>query len=246
MNKQEKEEDIISVGNGIGTRNERSLHAALKQWYALPEDKFEVPLMGFVIDLVREGQLVEIQTRNFTAIRQKIRKLVAVHKVHLLHPVTLEKWIVQVDASGSTIKSRRKSPRRGNLTDLFAELVRMPELIRHENLSLEFLLIQEEEIRCQDGQGSWRRKRVSVKDRRLLQVVSTHRFVTAADFLQFLPASLPIPFSNKCLAAATALPLYRCRQITYCLRKMELIVQVGKKANEILYEIKEQEQPAGA
>ncbi|WP_224995596.1 hypothetical protein [Cesiribacter sp. SM1] len=246
MKKQEKAGKTTSAGNGIGTRNERSLHAALKQWYALPGDRFEVPLMGFVIDLVRGGQLIEIQTRNFTAIRQKIKKLVEEHKVHLLHPITLEKWIVQVDATGSTVLSRRKSPRKGHLSDLFAELVRMPELIRHENLSLEFPLIQEEEVRCPDGQGSWRRKRVSVKDRRLLQVLSTHRFVTAADFLQFLPVSLPVPFSNKCLAAATALPLYRCRQITYCLRKMGLIVQVGKKANEILYEIKEQEQAACA
>ncbi|AHM60873.1 hypothetical protein D770_13095 [Flammeovirgaceae bacterium 311] len=239
VKKQQKEENVISVGNGIGTRNERSLHAALKQWYALPDDQFEVPLMGFVIDLVREGQLIEIQTRNFTAIRPKISKLVEQHKVHLVHPVTVQKWIVHTDPGGTKILSRRKSPRRGHLADLFAELVRLPDLFKHENLTLEFPLIHEEEVRCQDGQGSRRRKRVSLKDRRLLEVVSSHRFVCAADFLQFLPPTLPVPFSNKCLAAASGLPLYRCRQITYCLRKMELIEQVGKKANELLFGVKE-------
>lgn len=244
MKKVVEVENNAVIGNGIGTRNERSLHAALKQWYALPEDQFEVPMMGFVIDLVREGQLIEIQTRNFTAIRQKLRKLVEQHKVHLLHPITLEKWIVQVDAAGTTVLSRRKSPARGNLADLFAELVRLPELLKHENFTLEFPLIREEEVRCQDGKGSRRRKRVSLVDRRLLEVVSSHRFACATDFLQFLPSTLPVSFSNKDLAAATGLPLYRCRQITYCLRKMEAIEQVGKKVNELLFEVKEAHKPA--
>lgn len=231
---------ISSAGNGIGIRNERSLHAALKQWYALPGDVFEVPLEGFVIDLVREGQLIEIQTRNFTAIRQKIKSLLKHHKVHLLHPIALEKWIVQVSGAGAEVLSRRKSPAKGQLADLFAELVRLPELISHKNFSLEVLLIREEEVRCPDGKGSWRRKRVSILDRRLLEVVRTHRFNTTADFLQFLPSTLPVPFSNKCLAAATGIPIHRCRQLTYCLRKMNLIVQVGKRGNELLHEVQEQ------
>lgn len=226
-----------SENNGIGIRNERSLHAALKKWYSLPGDRFEVPLEGFVIDIVRDEQLIEIQTRNFTAIRQKLKNLLPRHKVHLLHPITLEKWIVKTDANGGRIISRRKSPARGQLADLFAELVRLPELLRHRNFTIEFLLIREEEVRCQDGRGSWRRKRVSIVDRRLLEVVSTHQFAATADFLQFLPSGLAVPFSNKSLAAATGLQLYRCRQLTYCLRKMEVLVQVGKKGNELLFEV---------
>lgn len=235
-----KIETVLQKGNGIGIRNERSLHAALKRWYARAEDRFEVPLEGYVIDLVRDGQLVEIQTRNFTALRHKLKSLLQNHKVHVLHPIALEKWIVQQDASGTQVLSRRKSPARGQLADLFAELVRLPELLRHPNFSIEFLLIREDEVRCQDGKGSWRRKGVSIIDRRLLEVVSAHRFTVASDFLQFLPSTLPVPFSNKCLAAVSGLPLYRCRQLTYCLRKMEVLVPVGKRGNELLFEVPEQ------
>ncbi|PVY40245.1 hypothetical protein [Pontibacter virosus] len=223
-------------GNGIGMRNERSLHAALKQWYAQPGDCFEVPVGGFVIDLVRGEQLVEIQTRNFTAIRQKLQTLVQQHRVHMLHPITFEKWIVQIDKSGGTTLSRRKSTTKGALTDLFEELVRLPELMNHDNFSIEFPLIQEEEVRCKDGKGSKRRKRESLKDRRLVSVVSSRVFSKSTDFLEFLPPSLVQPFSNKCLAQATGLPMHRCRQITYCLRKMDAIVVVGKRGNELLYE----------
>lgn len=228
-------EEIASERKGINVHNERSLHAALKQWYAQPEDRFEVPLGGYVIDLVRGKQLVEIQTRNFTAIRQKLQMLVEAHRVHLLHPITFEKWIVQVDVSGSSVTSRRKSPFRGQLTDIFEELVRIPELLKHDNFTIEFPVIREEEVRCRDGKGSKHRKKVSIKDRRLLEVICSHRFEKATDFLQFIPRDLKQPFSNKCLATALRLPLHRCRQITYCLRKMGALAVVGKQRNELLF-----------
>ena len=225
-----------AIPRSIGLQNERSLHAALKQWYARPEDRFEVPLDGFVIDLVRGNDLVEIQTRNFSAIRGKLEELVHKYKVHVLHPITLEKWVVQVDKAGTQILSRRKSPARGHLLDLFEELVRLPELINHPNFSIEFPLIREEEVRCKDGKGSKRRKRESIKDRRLLEVIESKVFTCHQDFLTLLPSTLPQPFSTKCLATALHLPLHRSRQITYCLRKMDAIVVVGKRGNELLYE----------
>ena len=40
----------------IGTLNEGSLHAALKELYAQPGDQFEVPLDRFVIDIKRSGK----------------------------------------------------------------------------------------------------------------------------------------------------------------------------------------------
>jgi len=67
---------------GIGLLNEKPLHASLKQWYARPGDRFEVPVDGFVIDIVRrresegsEDLLIEIQTRNLAAINSKLIRL---------------------------------------------------------------------------------------------------------------------------------------------------------------------------
>lgn len=194
-----------------------------------------MPVGSYIIDMVRGEQLIEIQTRNFNAIRKKLVALLQQHKVHLLHPVTSEKWILQVDAAGGKILSRRKSPFSGHLTDVFEELVRIPGLMLQQNFSLEIVLIKEEEVRCRDGKGSKHRKRESIKDRRLLEVVETHLFNCPADFLVFLPPSLPQPFSNKDLANALQLPLHRCRQITYTLSKMEAIYVTGKKRNELLF-----------
>jgi hypothetical protein len=41
------------MSRGIGSLNEKPLHAALKEWYARPEDRFEASVDGFVIDVVR-------------------------------------------------------------------------------------------------------------------------------------------------------------------------------------------------
>ena len=51
----------------IGLLNEKPLHAALKEWYARPDDRFETSVDGFVIDILRGDLLIEVQTRNFTA-----------------------------------------------------------------------------------------------------------------------------------------------------------------------------------
>lgn len=125
--------------------------------------------------------------------------------------------------------SRRKSPYKGQLTDVFEELVRIPELINHENFTLEFAMIREDEVRCRDNKGSKKRNRESIKDRRLVEVVSSHLFSEAADFLEFLPVGLQSPFSNKCLEKTLHLPIHRCRQMTYCLHKMKAIQLAGKK-----------------
>lgn len=69
---------------------EISLHNALKEWYAEPNDRFEVRLCKFIIDIVRGDSLVEIQTRNFSARRHKLTELAIRHPVRLVYPIAQE------------------------------------------------------------------------------------------------------------------------------------------------------------
>ena len=41
-----------------------------KAWYAAPGDRMEQPIDGYVADLVRGDELIEIQTRNFGALKR--------------------------------------------------------------------------------------------------------------------------------------------------------------------------------
>jgi hypothetical protein len=220
----------------IGTLQESSLHASLKRWCAQPGDRLEEVVDGFVIDICRGNLLIEIQTGQFTAVKQKIRRLLPKHAVHLIYPIAQEKWIVRVAADGHTPISRRKSPRRGSFYDLFRELVRLPDALSDPNFSLELLLVKLEEVWCDDGRGSWRRRKWSIRDRRLLAVAEQVQLSNAEDLMaRFLPVSLPSPFSSEQLAAAIRQPRSLAQQMAYCLRHLEVIEITGKQGNALLY-----------
>lgn len=222
--------------NTIGTLQETSLHAALKDWLARPGDGLEVPVAGYQIDIVRDDELVEIQTANFGALRPKLKKLLPDYRVQVVYPIAREKWICRVGANRKR-RSRRKSPKRGRVEHLFTELVRLPQLAHHPNFSLLVVLTQEEEIWQDDGQGSWRRKGWSIADRRLLKVVEQRLLARPADYLEFLPAGLPRPFNNRDLAEGLGARRRLAEQMTYCLRKMELIQPAGKHGRFTMFEV---------
>jgi hypothetical protein len=219
----------------IGSLHEGHLHAALKAWYAQPGDRTEVTLGGYVIDVIHAGGLVEVQTGSFHAIRRKLEFLIANHAVRLVYPIAQERWIVRMGEDGALI-SRRKSPQHGRVFDLFAELVSLPHLMAHPNLTLEVLLIQEEQVRRFDQRRAWRRKGWVVEERRLLQVSERHLFQTPTDFAALLPPALPTPFTTAQLAAAANIPRRLAQQMAYCLRQWELLVPIGKAHNAVLYQ----------
>lgn len=230
--------------NTIGTLNEKSLHAALKQWYARPDDLIEVSVDGFTVDIVRGDLLIEIQTRNLSAIKRKLTTLVDQHPVRLVYPVAQDKWIVQRSENGRRVLrfARRKSPRRDTVEHVFDELVSIPQLLAHPNFSLQVVLIQEEEVRRYDGArnpqgafGAWRRKGWVTHERRLLQVVGQRLFETPKDMLALIPTTLPEPFTTTDLAEATGQPLWLAQKMAYCLRAMGAITVVGKRGRGILY-----------
>ena len=223
----------------IGTLREGALHAALKQYCARPGDEFEVPINGYVIDLRRGDTLIEIQTGNFGAFKRKLPALLEHYHVRVVHPIAAEKWITRVNAEGEKL-SRRKSPRRGALADVFFELVSIPQLLAHPNFSLEVLLIREEEIRVPAKPPKRRRrwkKEWGTHERRLLEVVEWEVFETPADYAhRFLPAGLPQPFTNRALARALGRPSFIAQKITYCFQRMGLIELVGKQGRALQFQ----------
>jgi hypothetical protein len=214
-----------------------SLHAALKTWYMQPGDELEKNVNGYVVDIVRDDLLVEIQTRNFSALKNKLSNLTAQHNVRLVHPIPSEKWILRVSTNGHEQISRRKSPKRGCVEHLFSELVRFPKLAANRNFSIEVLLTQEEEIWKNDGKGSWRRKRWSISDRRLLKVLDSVIFTSIRDYQNLLPSSLPQEFTTANLKCALGLSDRLAGKMAYCLREMGAIKQVGKQGNAFLYTV---------
>jgi hypothetical protein len=221
----------------IGLLNEKPLHASLKQWYARPGDRLEVPVDGFVVDIVRDDLLIEIQTRNFAAINSKLRKLTRSYQVRLVYPLVQEKWIVRSATNVGDIAVRRKSPKRGRLEDLFWELVSIPQLLSNPNFSLEVLMIREEEVRRYNGKRKqWRRRGWVIEGRRLVDVLDRRVFGNTADWLAFVPDGLQ-SFTTKDLATVTTTRRDLAQKMAYCLRQANMIELIGKQGGGNLYRV---------
>ena len=236
--------------SGIGLLNEKPLHASLKQWYARKGDRFEVQVDKFVIDIVRDDLLIEIQTRNLAAISSKLYKLTNSHQVRLIYPIVKEKWIVrsaEIDPRGRGVSTqrhrgrrdaegacvRRKSPKRGRLEDLFWELVSIPQLLSNPNFSLEVLMIREEEVRRSDRR---RRRGWVLEGRRLLEVVDQHVFTKPEDWLAFVPTELN-SFTTVELATGMDANRELAQKLAYCLRHSKMIELIGKRGRANLYRV---------
>ena len=219
---------------GIGLLNEKPLHASLKQWYSRPGDRFEVPVDGFVIDIVRDDLLIEIQTGNFSSIKSKLNNLAHSYRVRLIYPIVQEKWIIRSANGKGAAVIRRKSPKRGRWEDLFWELVSIPQLLLNPNFSLEVLMIRQEEVRRYDGKRKWRRKKWVLEGRRLLEVMDQRSFGHSADWLKFLPDGLE-SFTTSDLATRMNTRRDLAQKMAYCLREAKMIELIGKCGRANLY-----------
>ena len=221
---------------GIGLLNEKPLHASLKQWYAQPEDRFEVAVGGFVIDIVRDDLLIEIQTGHFASIKSKLARLVHSHQVRLVYPIVQEKWIVRPATNDPGRFTRRRSPKKGRLEDLFWELVSIPQLLTNHNFSLEVLMIREEEARRYEGKRRWRRGGWAIEARRLLEVLDQRLFKEPADWRGFLPGGLE-SFTTSDLAATMGTGRELAQKMAYCLQKGKVIDLIGRRGRANLYRV---------
>lgn len=221
---------------GIGMLNETELHEQLKHLYAGAEGETEQVVEGFVVDVVRDGELIEIQTRGFGKMRRKLVALSSTHRVRIVHPIATETVITKLNAAGEILSSRR-SPRRGRMEEFYREVVSIADLLPHENIAVEAVMVRVVETRIDDGKGSWRRRGVSIVARQLAAVDESQLFASAKDYLRVLPSSLGGEFTNADLVRESGLRYRYAQPITSALRKMGLVRLSGKRGREQLYEV---------
>jgi len=206
----------------IGTRGEGSLHAALKLLVGQPGDRYEVPVHGFVVDVLRGDTCIEVQTGGFAAMGPKLDRLLDDFHVHVVHPIATTSWIVRRDLP------TRRSPVRGGLHDVLDELVSVPTLLDHPNLTLEVLLVEVDVVKVPDPAMRRRRGGWRTVDRRLRGVVDRHGFRTTADLAALLPEGLPAEWTTRDVAERGGIDRRRAQQMAYVLKANELVAEVGR------------------
>ena len=221
----------------IGSLNETTLHEQIKLAYAegtgLPEQEFG----GFLVDVVTDDELIEVQTRGLGKLRRKIVTLSVQRPIRIVHPVARETVINKLSAGGELVSSRR-SPKRGRVEDAFREIVSIADLLPDPAVTIDVLIVDVVETRIDDGTGSWRRRGVRIAGRALSRIVALHRLCSGADYLAHIPPELrETRFTNEDLIAATGLPYRTVQPVTSALRKMTVLSVVGRSGRHTVYEI---------
>jgi hypothetical protein len=219
----------------IGTKHETSLHRELKFQYAGQDGQIEAEVAGFVADGINaEGEYIEVQTGSFGPLK---KKALALQRLRVIHPVIITKYIEVFNTKGR-LQYRRKSPRKGSPWDLFNVLVYAPELPQTPGLVIELALVDAAEQRVQDGKGSWRRRGVSIRDRRILALRERITLEKPSDYNRFVPFKKKEKFTSALLAQKAGISVDLARKALYVLAKLGIVKKTGKRGNSFVYKLK--------
>lgn len=189
----------------INTYNESTLHKTLKKIYSLEKtDKTEVEKDGFIFDIIKnENEIIEIQTQNIGKLKTKIEYAIKNNlKIKIVIPIIAKKNIITTN--NNEIISKRISPKKENIYNLFKKIIGIHSFLSKENLTLEilFLEITEHRIKLKEKTQSQNKKRRYKKDwiktdKSLDKILSKTIFNKKEDYLKLLPKNIPQEFSSK-------------------------------------------------
>ena len=194
----------------INIQNESSLHNTLKLFYAeKTRGRTEVNEDGHIYDVVAQNNhIYEIQTKNLSALFNKIQDVLNhKRKITLVYPLVITNTIYLTREDGSLV-SKRKSPRKGHILDIFGELTKLYPLLLDKNFTLEILEIDmiEHRLRKEESVQSKNKKRRFKKNwikvnKRLEKIIGSRTFKSKDDYISLLPPDLPPEFCAKNLAS---------------------------------------------
>ena len=239
---EEAKRKVIGIDRqrlGIGTLSEKTVHAILKHYYEPDEDRQEIPIENYVADICANGEIIEIQTRQFDKMRNKLSAFLPRYPVTIVYPIPREKWIIWIDEESGELSKKRKSPLKGNPYLIFPELYKIKMFLKHPNLRLRLVFLDMEEYKLLNGWSKDRKKGASRYDRIPTELVQEMEIDCPRDFMQFVPLELENAFTSREFAKAAHISLPLAQTALNILYHMETVLRVGKKGKLYLYEINE-------
>lgn len=234
-------EEIIHVDrdkNGIGTLQEKTVHAVLKRFYEPDIAHQEIRIGNFVADIFRGDEIIEIQTRNFNSMRRKLDFFLETYPVTIVYPIPHTKWLYWIDEETGAITKKRKSPKTGTVYDAYYELYKIKPYLSHPNLHLCLVLLDMEEYRLLNG-WSRNKKRGSTRyDRIPVKLVEEFYIGNPTEYGCMIPENLPVPFTSRDFAANGKISQQTANLALNILNSIDAVARVGKRGNAYLYEIK--------
>lgn len=221
--------------NGIGTLREKTIHSVLKYYYAPDPAYHEIKIGSYVADICVDGEIYEIQTRNFNTMRGKLDCFLQEHDVTIIYPVAHMKWLSWFDMETGELTPKRKSPKMGTFYQIIPELYRIKMFISNPKLHFIISLIDVEETRYLNG-WSYNKKRGSTRmDGIPVGIYDEVRIDSFSDYNIFLPDTLPEQFTSKDLGKAAKITHGLAALLLNVVLETGIVERIGKKGRAYLY-----------
>ncbi len=222
---------------GIGTKNESSVHAVLKNYFEPYCESQEQQIGGFVADIVGEDGIIEIQTGQFSHLKDKLEAFLPVSRVTVVYPVYVKKVIVTLNEDGDPVR-RRTSPLKETPYEIFRELFPIAKFLTDDNLSFVIMGLECDELRIDPefiGKRKNRRNRLSVYDRMPTALISELHISTLRDWEKLIPCIFEKDFSTARLAECAGISRQTASMALSALYRGRVIDRTGKSGNAYLY-----------
>ena len=223
--------------SGIGTLSEKTVHAILKNYYEPDEEKQEIPIENYVADIFSDGGIMEIQTRQFNKMRNKLSAFLPLYPVTIVYPIPREKWIIWIDEESGELSRKRKSPAKGNVYLAFIELYKIKMYLKNPNLRVKLVLMDMEEYKLLNGWSRDKKRGSSRYDRIPTELVEEVDITRIEDYMQFVPYDLEEQFTSKEFAKAAHIPVKLAQTVLNILYDIGTVARTGKKGREYLYTV---------
>lgn len=239
---EKAKEKVIGVDRerpGIGTLGEKTVHAILKHYYEPDEAFQEIKVAGYVADICKNGEIIEIQTGNFDKLRKKLTAYLPEHEVTIVYPIPREKYLIWIDEESGELTDKRKSPKKGTGYLAFSELYKIKNFLMHPHLHFKFVLLDMEEYRLLNGWSKDKKKGSTRFDRIPYRLVEEITVFSIKDYRELIPYEKGEQFTVKDFAKAVHITSKVSGKVLHILAYLGVIEKVGTQKRAYLYEIKE-------
>ena len=220
---------------GVGTLGEKTLHAVLKDYFQEDTKFQEFTVDGYVADVVRGGEIVEIQTRDLYRLAPKISTFLVENRVTVVHPIALTKTVFWMNPETGECISQRKSNKKGKVIDILPELYGLRQFLSNEKFRVCVMLLDVNEYRILDGYGKDKKKRATKLDRYPTALVDEIYLGCAEDYRRFLPGDLPKEFASSDFRIAAKCDTYTMQRSLNILSQLGIVECIGRKGRQKAY-----------
>ena len=220
----------------IGTLSEKTVHAVVKNYLEPDEDHQEIPLGKYVADIYRDGQVIEIQTRQMGRLKEKLSCFLQEYDVTVVYPVLHRKILIWVDPDSGELSAPRRTGMVGSIYTAFRELYLIRDYLGMEHLQIRLILMDMTEYKLLTGRSKDRKKYGARRfDRIPTALVAEMVFRCPQDYMQLLPSELPEEFTSLDFAREAHIPRDLAANILQILRNLEIIEKIGTRDRSYLY-----------